>query len=154
MARVANRFTNPRLGTIYDWPLNHDTEEGMEKRRNIEHSAPTGQGSDASVGLIKQQGDDSPMLIKLGGKILDRDQHVAFLAWWKLCQTQTIYFRDFASNEYEVLITAYSPQRQRVVRNTRGGTDLATEAPQNTWAYTLEMEVVRVISGDYLGIPV
>lgn len=154
MARVANRFTNPKLGSVYDWPVNHETEEGMEKRRTIEHSAPTGQGSYANVGLIKQQGADSPLVIRLAGKILDRDQHTAFLAWWKLCQTQTIYFRDFASNEYEVLITAYSPLRQRVVRNTRGGTSLSTEAPQNIWTYTLEMEVVRVIAGDYLGIPV
>lgn len=147
--RVANRFVDQAPGGrgTYVWPLNHDEEEGVEARRNIDHGAPT-----AGTGLVRQQGASSPILIKLAGNILSRAQHVEFLAWWALCEDQTIEWWDYAGNKYEVLITFYTAPRQRLVHNPRGGTDVATEAPLNKWRYQLEMEVIRVIDGDYEAI--
>jgi hypothetical protein len=66
-------------------------------------------------------------------------------AWEALCQTQTIYFTDFAGDKYEVVIDSFKPVRH-AGRNLRGG----TEAPLWYWTYTIGMTVVRVISGPLL----
>lgn len=149
MTRVSNSFVDQKQGGrgTYAWPLNHDEEEGIERRRNIEHGAPT-----AGTGLIRQQGAPSPILIKIAGTILTRAQHIEFLAWYQLCEEQTIEWWDFAGNKFEVVISFYTAPRKRVVKNPRGGSDVATEAPMNTWRYQMEMEVVRVIEGDFEGV--
>lgn len=140
MARIANRFLNPWTGAYYDWPINNSTEESFGKTRNIDHTAPT-----SGLGLIRQQGDDSPMAIKLSGTIFHKAQHQAMIAYFNLSRTQTVYFRDFTGETYEVIITAYQPTRQRTIRNPR---DFAN-APYHYWKYTLEMDVVRFINGDW-----
>lgn len=143
MSRTANQFVNPRNGATYSWPINHDEEEEFGKSRNIEHTAPT-----ASTGLVKQQGDESPLILRLNGKILEEAQLTAMKGWWSLCATQTIYFYDFAADHYEVIITAFRPKRKRTVRNPRGG----TANPLHYWEYTIEMEVIRVLAGPWTGV--
>lgn len=138
MTRVANRFLNPWTGDTYDWPVNHAEEESFGKSRNIDHTAPT-----SGQGLIRQQGDDSPMGIRLSGTVFHKAQHQAFINWFNLSRTQTIYWRNFDLEEFEVIFTGYLPQKKRTLRNPR---DFAN-APYHYWTYTMEFDVVRFISG-------
>lgn len=134
--RVANRFTNPANADTYDWVMNHQEEEEAGFQHSIEATATTsGVG-----GRVLQQGPDEPLVLKYRGTVLDPAQHDEFLAWAALSRTQTIIFRDFADNEYEVLMT-YMPRRERVMRNPRGG----TTAPFHIWRYSMEMHVVQVL---------
>lgn len=136
MAR--NRFTNPATGAFYDWPINHTEEEAAGKTRTITRTSNTG-----LVGLVKQQGDDGPMLMKLTGTILTRDQFRQMWAWYSLSRMQTIYFRDFDGQEAEVQVTSFLPKRERTLRNPRD-----PSIPHHYWSYTIEMEVYRFIAGD------
>lgn len=141
MAR--NRLTNPANGQFYDWQINHSEEGAFGKTRQISESANT-----ANTGLIKQQGDATPLQMKLTGTILHKKQHQEFTKFWQLCETQTVIFKDFAGEEYEVIITNYNPVRRRTVKNPR---DFAN-APLWYWTYELEFEVIRVISGVWQGV--
>lgn len=135
MAR--NRFVNPANGAQYLWTVNHSEEEESGKARNITHTAPTG-----LTGLVRQQGDDGPMVLRLQGTILDRAQYREMWKWYALCREQTINFYDFDGQGYEVQITSFMPRR---VRNlTRPGRD----PQQHRWVYRLEMEVYRFLAGD------
>lgn len=141
MAR--NRFTNPANGSFYDWPRNHSNEEAMGKVRNITRTAPT-----SNVGLVKQQGEDGPLTIKLSGFIVHRSQLQAFWTWFELCRYQTIHFRDFDNQQYEVQIISFQPKR------VRKHSTLSPDAgmPYNYFTYDMEMEIYRVISGDLAGV--
>ncbi len=141
MAR--NRFTNPADGSFYDWQVNHSTESAVGKSRQITESANT-----ANTGLIKQQGDSQPLKMKLQGTIFHKKQHEEFVKYWQLCESQTIIFKDFTGDEYEVMIVSYEPVRKRTVRNPR---DFAN-APLWYWSYEMELEVIRVISGTWAGV--
>jgi hypothetical protein len=143
MARVANRFTDPKTAKTYDWDINHEDEDGFGKRRNITHGANTGE-----TGLVRKQADDDPLIWKLRGHILTEAMVKEMWAWWQLSKTQTILFRDFAGDEYEVLFTYFEPTRHRAVRNPK---DLAN-AENHTWTYEMELEVVRIISGPLVGV--
>jgi hypothetical protein len=132
-----NRFRDPATGDTYDWKVNHSEEDEQGKTRNITHSANTG-----LTGLVRQQGDDGPMVLKYTGVILDRSQYIEFWRWYDLCRTQTIYFYDPEGQGYEVQITVFTPQR---VRNlSRPFRDPANYH----WRYRIEMEVYRFLSGD------
>lgn len=135
---VRPRFTNPANNDTYDWAIGHDEEDEFGKSRSIEYGATT-----SNNGFVKQQSDDSPMVLRLRGTILQQAQIEEFIAWWKLCETQTIYFRDFTGDEYEVLISSFKPTRQRTIKNPRGGTD----NPLHYWEYEIAMEVIRFRSG-------
>jgi hypothetical protein len=144
---MRNRFTNPSNGAFYDWQRNHDPrgEDELGKTRNIEHTAPTG-----NVGLVKQQGDDGPLVLRLSGTIVHRNQYQQFWQWYNLCRTQTIYFKDFDGQEYEVLITAFRPKRQGKLTSISPDPGMT----QHRYTYTLEMEIVRVIAGDLAGLQI
>ena len=137
MARLSNRFIAGD-GSFYDWPVNHDEEESFGKRRNIEHTA-----SVSGWGLARQQGDDAPAVIRLSGKILHQAQVTQFDYWMAVTRYQTIHFRDFAGEEYEVIITAFEPKRVRTLFNPRD----RVNAPLWYWTYVMEMEVLTVVSG-------
>ena len=143
MTVVRNRFTDPATGSFYDWQVNHSTESSFGKTRQISESANT-----ANTGLVKQQGDAQPLRMKLQGTILHLKQKEEFQRFWELCETQTIIFRDFTGAEYEVIITQFDPVRKRTVKNPRD----FKNAPLWYWTYELEMEVIRVISGDWEGV--
>lgn len=139
MARTPNQFQDPAaVVTTYSWAINHSEEEDFGRDRQIEHSAPT-----SGVGLIRQQGEESPLVYRIAGTIFAEAQVTEFWEWFTLCRTQTIYFHDFAGDSYEVLISSFKPTRHRTIRNPK---DFAN-APLHFWRYTMEMEVVRVIDG-------
>lgn len=140
---MRNRFTNPANGAFYDWQVNHSDEGSFGKTRQITESANT-----ANTGLVKQQGDSTPLKMKLTGTIFHKAQHEQFIDWFQLGETQTVIFKDFTGDEYEVLLTQYDAVRKRTVRNPRD----AANAPLWYWTYEMEMEVIRVISGVWAGV--
>jgi hypothetical protein len=144
MARSPNVFTNPANGATYTWPINHSEEEAVTKSRQMSDGASTD-----NIGLIPQQGAPTPMILSWKGSILTKAQLDAIISWYELCETQTIYVQDFSGARYEVLITDFDPQRVAVARNPRD----PANAPLWYWTYTLTMRVLKVLSGDWLGVP-
>lgn len=133
------RLTNPATGSFYDFHVNPDQEDPMGKTRNISRTAPTG-----NVGLVRQQGDESPMVIGIHGKIMHRVQWTELWNAYRLCETQTIHYRDWDGNEYEVQITSFTPTRVRKL--SYSGRD--PSLPYHYYTYDMTMEVLRFISGD------
>lgn len=138
MARVPNRFYDASDDAEYLWPINHLQEEEGGTTTSVARSAPT-----SGIGVVRQQGEETPLKFTFQGTILDPAQHEAFVEWRERCRTHTVQFRDFAGEEYEVLITSYRPRREWVAHNPRGG----TTARNHIWRYTLEMDVIQVLSG-------
>lgn len=124
----------------YQFPINHETEDEFGGERSIEHTAPT-----SNVGAVRQQGDDGPLVMRLQGRILHKAMHQTLQNFFEQSRTRTMRFRDFEGEEYEVLITAYKAKRQGVVLNSK---DL-TNARLHIYSYTLQMEIIRVISGTW-----
>lgn len=140
---MRDKFTNPKNSESYEFDIGHSSEEPTSKTRQISNSANT-----ANTGLIMQQGDVQPLLIKYAGTILKASQHKEMWRWYQLCQNQTIFFTDYAGNEYEVVITDFAPKREPTVKNPRD----FTNAPLHFWKYTITMHVVRVIKGELEGL--
>ena len=99
-----------------------------------------------NIGLIPQQGSATPLILQWTGSFFDPAQLSAFLAWWQLCESQSVYLTDFSGDEYEVLITDFVPQRKIAMRNPRFP-DLTW-----TWDYTITFRVLRAISGPWVGV--
>lgn len=138
---MQNRFRNPATGTVYNWHTNHDPqgEEMAGKSRAVTRVSNT-----SSSGVVLQQGEDGSYVIKLSGRIDMRAQFVQFWTWFKLSKTQTIYFRDFDGQEFEVMVTAL--QTKRVGKLGPSGRD--PSVPHHTWQYSIEMTVIDFLSGD------
>jgi len=141
MPVVRNKFQDPS-GSLpeFQWSANHSEEEVTEKRRNVTYSSNT-----SDTGLVRQQGDETPLRFSYSGKITTEADLIKFLEYWKACRERTVRFTDFAGDSYEVLITSFAPTRQRVLRNPRD----TTNAPFHIWSYKIEMEAVTILSGPY-----
>lgn len=111
-------FINPATLEVYEWTVNHEYtgDTGNEKKRAITETANSG-----NVGLIRQQGADEGMILKRAGTILTVEQEENFWRFFKLCDTQTIYFVEFNGDAYEVQISSYNPKRQGSGGPTRNG---------------------------------
>ncbi len=140
---MRDSFIDPKTAFTYEWHIGHESEAAVGKKRAVTHSANT-----ANTGLVRQQGDVQPLILKYEGKILHLKQYEEMFRFYELCETQTIIYRDYMGEEYEVLITEFSPQRLATVKNPK---DFAN-APRHYWKYTIEMEVVRVIKGALEGL--
>lgn len=127
-------FYDPNTSDLYEWHVNHDVEEAFGKDRNVNHSGLTD-----GVGLVRQQAEDSPMVIAYTGTILHDEQYEEFWKWFVLSRTQGIRYFDFTGPHYEVVITSFQPVRKRG-HNRRTGT-------MYYWTYSLKMEVLRFING-------
>lgn len=143
MSRVANVFTNPATSETYPWPINHETEDQFGQERSVSTTANT-----SNLGLVRVQGDRQPMAISLTGKILTRAQRDAFWHWFRLSETQTIYYTDVEGNTFEVQMVAYNPVRVRAQKNMRD----PVNAPTWIYTYTMKLDVYRVISGPLAGL--
>lgn len=131
---------DPATGYGYNFDVNHQTEQAFGKQRNIERTARTG-----FVGMVRQQGDDGPLLIQLKGEYFKRDQHRNLWHFYNLCKTQTVYWQDFAGDQYEVQITHFLPVRTMTAKNMRDDT-----APYHYYTYDMELDVVTILAGDML----
>lgn len=141
MAYGRNLFIDPRTGAQYAWQVNHDTEESVGRQRPVTSITTTN-----GTGRIVQQGDEAPLKLKLSGTILHAAQFAQMRAFYDLSRTQTIIFQDFAGDRYEVVIDDFEPLRKRTARNPRD-----SSIGLHYWTYTIEMTVVRVISGAWAG---
>lgn len=142
MAYVRNQFRDPATAETYDWPVNHSDEGAYPKTRTLSTGGNTGH-----TGLIVQQGDDAPLTMELSGVIFHQSQRNAMSHWFALCTANTIIFRDFTGGEAEVIITSFDPVRKRTLRNPRD-----PSIPLHYWTYTLRMQVITVLSGDWAGV--
>jgi hypothetical protein len=140
---MRDRFIDPATGDHYDFHINHEAEEPVGRTRSIQHSANT-----ANVGLVRTQGEKTPLVMRWTGTILHLAQLQAMWDYFERCDYRTIHVRDAFGDEYEVQITRFDPVRVRVAKNAKD----AANAPLNKWTYTLEMEVFTVISGSIAGI--
>lgn len=140
MAYGRNTFLDPRTGHSYTWQINHTEEEegGVDR--------PTEVLGRTDGGYIVQQGAGGPLRLRMTGTILHQHQFDEFKNFVALCRTQTIHFTDFAGDSYEVVVTSWKPVRKRTLRNPR---DSAIRL--HYWTYTMELQVVRVIAGTWLG---
>jgi hypothetical protein len=139
--RTSNRFTDRQTGETYDWHINHAEEEEGGRAREITLS-----GNTSGLGLVRQQGAQQPLTLRWAGAILHREQFVAMWHWFGLCELRTIFLRDFHGDEYEVVITNFDPSR------VRGRNPQDPSIPLHYWKYTIEMQVLQVISGDLAGV--
>lgn len=137
LADNRNHFIDPATTTVYPWPVNHSPEgdEGNEKKRTIQETANTG-----NVGLVRQQGGDQGMLLRRAGVILTLAHEEAFWHWFKLCESQTIYFVEFSGDAYEVQIIDYSPKRTGSGGPSKNSKGYFTK-------YTMEMTVYAFLAG-------
>lgn len=132
-----NYFIDPSTAEVYRWHANHrpDGDKGTSKKRAIELTANTG-----NVGLVRQQADSEPLLLKREGVLITLEQEEAMWRWYQLCEDRTIYFVEFNGDAYEVQITSFSVQRKGTGGPTRNGERFYAE-------YELEMEVYKVLTG-------
>lgn len=131
MAR--ERFRDAAGGGLaeYEFTVNHSEEEGADYNRNVTRQAVT-----TGPAFVLQQGPTGYGVFHFTGTILTQEQYDAMTAYYAVCESRTVFFRDFTGDEFEVVITRFSPQRRRTVRNPREP-DLL-----HYWTYTLEMEVI------------
>lgn len=140
---MRNKFIDPAGNrATYEWAINHNEEADLGKTRSQEINPNT-----ADTGFVVQQNDSSPLTLQLQGTILEKAQLDEMVEWYKLCDSQTIHFEDFAGERYEVLITSFKPTRTRTIRNPQ---DFAN-APYWFWRYELEMVALSIISGVWEG---
>lgn len=140
---MKDTFIDPLTGREYIWKVGHEEEQAVGKSRNVTHS-----GNTAGTGLIRQQGEPAPLILKYAGKILHLSQYEEFWAWYQLCESQTIYYRDYFGEEFEVVITQFEPIRKPTVRNPKDFANM----PRHYYTYTITMEVVKVRAGALVGL--
>lgn len=141
MARIPCQFQDP-AGVVadYNWAINYLTESPMGRKRSESVTAPTN-----NTGVVRQQGTEAPINRQLSGTILTEAQHSAFIQWWVLCRTQTIYFQDVNGDLAEVLIVDYEAQKNYTAWNTKD----PVNAPYHYYTYTLTMDIITQISGSW-----
>lgn len=137
MAR--DRFFNPLTNVTYSWQRNHEEEDEAGKQRNITHTSNTG-----NVGLVRQQGEESPMVMTWRGKIFHRSQLIQFWDWFRLCKTQTIHLIDFDNQGYEVQIVDFRPRR----RSKLSAASPDPSMPMHYYEYAIAFEVYDFLTGD------
>lgn len=139
MSRTANQFIDPAgVRTTYSWPLNHEKEEKGGKQRNVTSTAPTG-----NVGLVREVNEVGPLTITWKGKVFTKAQVTEMWRWFQLCNSQTIFIRDFSGEEYEVLIEDFDPVKVAVARNLHD----QANAPTWIWEYTFSFTVLGIRAG-------
>lgn len=143
MTRLANEFINPENSDKYAWEINHSEEGEAGVARSITMGANT-----AGTGLVRQQADDQPLTFQLIGTIFKESMVEEFIKWYKLCKNQTIFFKKYSGDEYEVSITEFKPTEKKTLHNPK---DFAN-APLWYWGYTMTIEVITVRSGIWSGL--
>lgn len=128
------------LGT-YVFQVGHNEEEPVGGQRNLTVVTNTTGG----IGL-RQQGDDEPLTLTLSGTALHEHQHTTLTAFFRKSKLNTIIFRDFFGQEFEVIITSYKAKRNRTIRNPR---DASINFHYYTW--TLVLDVITVRNGPWVG---
>jgi hypothetical protein len=140
MTRTPNVFVDPAgIFADYNWPINHDGMSPSGRKRNTTATAPT-----SGIGTVRQQGSEAPLGLVLTGTMLTEDQRRQMIFWWTLCRTQTIFFYEFSSEQYEVIITDYEETKVPVFFNRND-----PSIPYHIYTYTLTMDIIKPLSGSW-----
>lgn len=139
---MRDTFIDPKTGHEYPWLVGHDEEAAVGKSRNVTHS-----GNTAGTGLTRQQGEPGPLTLKYSGKILHKSQFEEMWKFYELCETQTIYYRDYFGEEFEVVITQFEPIRKATPHNPQD-----PNMRLHYYTYTITMEIVAVRAGLLVGL--
>ena len=123
-------FTDPRTASAYTWEVNPsaDYEAPLVKPRTIERTSNTG-----NVGLVKQQGDDGPLVLDWHVIVQSSAMELALWQWYVLCKHQTIYVTDWDGEQSEGQIVWMGRERKT------GNPEYAL--------YQVQIEIYRLISG-------
>lgn len=140
MARTPCEFYDPVTATTYEWPVNYLQQEGPARVANVSFDSQA-----SSLGVIATEGEVSPLVLQLQGTILHKEQHLTFLAYF--AKENTFRYTDEEGNEYEVTMDAYEPTKERVRWNPRDPL-----MRSHKWTYRMRLRVIRIISGDYVGV--
>ena len=140
--RVALLDVHPGGLGLYQFPVNYSEEGEFGRRRNLERTASTNH-----VGVVRQQGDDGPLIITFNGVIFHADMHQKLINYFAVGRDRTVFFTDFEGWQYEVFLIAYLPTRVRTLRNPRD-----PSIPYHYWKYSMEMEVVNALSGPWAAV--
>ncbi len=138
MSVPRNQFIDPATGEVLTWELNHNTVEAAPRIRAVEHEHPTA-APWLQVEPVRTQGEIGPEVHRISGLACTEAQHQAFMRFWRICAERTIHFLPCTGGRYEIVVRAYEPTRQGVVRAPRGG-------GLHIWKYNLTMEIVQVIA--------
>jgi hypothetical protein len=124
-------FTNPVTAASYAWAANPNSENAGVKQRAIERTSNTG-----NAGVVKQQGDDGPLILDWQVIVQTAAMETALWQWWQTSKVHTIYLTDWDGEEYEGQIILLSRQR------------IPSGGPRTEYAtYEMQFEVYRFISG-------
>lgn len=126
------------LGDDFTWEVNPNGQEEVQRGRNISYSSPTGY-----VGLIRQQGDRQPFVIRYKGRALTDNHWRQMNYFHAISEQRTLFFRDIDDDEYQVTIPEFRWTRVPVAFNPRD----PTYAPYWVWDYVIGFDVFAVMPG-------
>lgn len=146
VARTGYIFRDPAApGNTYDtytWDVNASEVDGPNRPSTMQYEGKAG-----GQGIIPTQGADQPMIFSLTGSIIHKRQFLAF--WHYRYIRNSFYWTDEEGNVFEVTMTGFEPKKVRVARNYAD-----SSIPLHKWTYTMTLQVLRVISGDLVAVPV
>jgi hypothetical protein len=141
MAYVREQLIDPAPGGLgtYTFHVNHTDEDAYGTGRNIDVTANTS-GNIA----VRQQGDTEALIFNLQGTILHEVQYQTMVDFARLTRAQSVLYRDFVGDTYEVLVQSFKVQRKRTLRNPRDGS-----IPLHYYTYTLQLHAITARSGPF-----
>lgn len=134
-----NYLIDAKTGSVYPWPVNHETEESLKTLgRRLTRSGPS-----LRVRLIRHHTHPGPARLILHGKFIDhsQSQYHAFIAFFENCDDRVFIYIDASGDAYEVVLTQFDARRKLSIMHADG----------SYFEYSLEMHVVNVIQGPLKG---
>lgn len=133
-------FYDPVLGVTNTWLLNYEEMTGPDQQDQI-----TYEGNAARTGIIGTMGDKAPLVMQMTGKCVHSVQYELFMRYKAM--SNTFKFSDEDGNEYEVQMTGLTWTKKACSYNQFDG-----NMRRHYWAYSMQLTIIRVISGDLLGL--
>jgi hypothetical protein len=138
MARSS--FYDPTLGTTSNFLINYEELTGPDQQDQVSY-----EGNAGGTGIIGTKGDKAPLLLHLTGKCVHQVQKDMFLRYKAL--DTSFKFTDEDSNAYEVTMTGLAWVKKGCSYN-----QFDASMRRHYWTYTMELTIIRVISGEYAGL--
>lgn len=133
-------FTDPKTAETYMWPVNPNPDavtQPAQRQRNISRTSNT-----SNIGVVRQQGDDGPLIIHWEFNVYHRAHEEALWLWYERSRSQSIYLTDWDGDTYNGQIIALGRQQIGVLD---GPFDAHTRLFYAK--YTFEFEVWTFVGG-------
>lgn len=121
----------------YVFVNSHEEEDEFGVTTSIDRTANT-----AGTGTVIQAGAPTPEPLRITGKIFTYAQRQKLIDFTQKSEVNTLIYRNFYGEEFEVLITGYKDKPNRTLFN---GRDAGMR--KHYYTYSMEMTVVNVRSG-------